>query len=159
MLEVNSRLKSTPHGGPNFFLLCLVTLFLLKSTTSGRFSVKVNTTWPKERGSETKKRTNKGRESVLFCFQILLSHHNNHLTAFYGLAAASNVEGEREREREREKLMLLDSDQSYTVQHSKLVDLLPLLPALPYRSVTDCAHSVRSTANLGLCRSTAKLSL
>ena len=64
-LEVNSRLKSTPHGGPDFFFFVL-TLFLLKSTTSGRFSVKVNTTWPKERKSETKKREKKGRESNFF---------------------------------------------------------------------------------------------
>ena len=54
--------------------------------------------------------------------------------------------------------MQLDSDQSRTVQvhvlqHSTLVDLPPLLPALPYRSVTDCAHSVRSTAKLSLDRS------
>ena len=57
--------------------------------------------------------------------------------------------------------MRLDSDQSAsrTVQRSTLVDLPPLLPALPYRSVTDCAHSVRSTAKQGLYRSTAKLSL
>ena len=34
---------------------------------------------------------------VFFCFQILLSHQNNHLTALCGLAAASDVEGERER--------------------------------------------------------------
>ena len=63
-LEVNSRLKSTPHGGPDFFLLCLSNFIsLTKSTTSGRFSVKVNTTWPKERESEIKKRTNKGPDS------------------------------------------------------------------------------------------------
>ena len=30
-----------------------------------------------------------------FCFQILLSHNNNHLTVPCGLAAASDVEGER----------------------------------------------------------------
>ena len=89
---------------PIFFFFVKVTLFLLKSTTSGRFSVKVNTTWPKERDSETRKRTNKERESIVFlfcfvfCFQILLSPHNNHLTALCGLAAASDVEGERERE-------------------------------------------------------------
>ena len=87
----------------------------------------------------------------MFCFQILLSHHNNHSTALYGLAAASDVEGERERE--GGKLMRLGGDQSRTVQRSTLVDLPPLLPALPYRSVTDCAHSVRSTAKLGLYRS------
>ena len=61
------------------------------------------------------------------------------------------------------KLMRLGGDQSRTVQPSTLVDLPPLLPALPYRSVTDCAHSVRSTAKLGLYRSdltqTAKLGL
>ena len=68
--------------------------------SSGRFSVKVNTTWPKERDSETKKRTNKGWESFFFfCFQILLSHNNNHLTALCDLAAASDVGEERERER------------------------------------------------------------
>ena len=62
-----------------------------------------------------------------------------------------------ERERERGgggggggKLMQLDSDQSRTVQRSTLVDLPPLLPALPYRSATDCAQSVRSTTKLGL---------
>ena len=38
-----------------------------------------------------------------FCFQILLSHHNNHLTALCDLAAASDVEEGRERERERER--------------------------------------------------------
>ena len=61
------------------------------------------------------------------------------------------------------KLMRLGGDQSRAVQRSTLVDLPPLLPALPYRSVTDCAHSVRSTAKLGLYRSnltqTAKLGL
>ena len=31
----------------------------------------------------------------MFCFQILLSHHNNHSTALYGLAAASDVYGEK----------------------------------------------------------------
>ena len=96
----------------------------------------------------------------MFCFQILLSHHNNHLTAFYGLAAASDVDGERGGGGE---LMRLGGDQSRTVQRSTLVDLPPLLPALPYRSVTDFAHSVRSTAKLGLYRSdltqTAKLGL
>ena len=46
--------------------------------------------------------------------------------------------------------MRLDSDQSRTIQRRTLADLPPLLPALPYRSVTDCAHSVRSTAKLGL---------
>ena len=35
-------------------------------------------------------------ERFLF-FQILLSHNNNHLTAPCGLAAASDVGGERER--------------------------------------------------------------
>ena len=36
-------------------------------------------------------------ERVFFCFQILLSHNNNHLTAPCGLAAASDmhVQGER----------------------------------------------------------------
>ena len=100
-----------------------------------------------------------GERFFFFPFQILLSHHNNHLTALCGLAAASSVEGEREAQRERGKLMRLDSDQSRTVQRSILVDLPPLLPALPYRFVTDCAHSVRSTAKLGLYRSTAKLGL
>ena len=98
------------------------------------------------------------------CFQILLSHNNNHLTAPCGLAAASDVEGERERggereregererdrERERERegggegggrLMRLDSDQSRTLQRNTLMDLPPLLPAFPYRSSTECAHT------------------
>ena len=38
-----------------------------------------------------------GERFFFFCFQILLSHNNNHLTAPCGLAAASDVEGERER--------------------------------------------------------------
>ena len=96
--------------------------------------------------------------AVLFCFQILLSHHNNHLSALYGLAAASDVKGERERERGG-----AHAAGQYIAQRSTLVDLPPLLPALPYRSVTDCAHSVRSTAKLGLYQSdltqTAKLGL
>ena len=71
-----------------------------------------------------------------FCFQILLSHNNNHLTAPCGLAAASNVEEERER-RERGwggggRLMRLDTDQSRTLQRNTLMDLPSLLPALPY---------------------------
>ena len=97
----------------------------------------------KEKARQRKGRI-KDRRAVFF--QILLSHHNNHLTALCGLAAACDVE----RERERGELMRLDSDQSRTIQRSTLVDLPPLLPALPYRSVTDCAHSVRSTAKLGL---------
>ena len=49
------------------------------------------------------------------CFQILLSHNNNHLTA-------------RERERERGgggelELLQLDSDQSHTLQRSTPMDL------------------------------------
>ena len=35
-------------------------------------------------------------ERFFFRFQILLSHNNNRLTALCGLAAASDVEGERE---------------------------------------------------------------
>ena len=105
---------------------------------------------------------NKGRESVVFffffCFQILLSHHNNHLAALCGLAAATDVEGEREREGGG-KLMRLDSDQSRRVQRSTLVDLPPLLPALPYRSVTDCAQSqIYRKARSIQIRSNAKLS-
>ena len=34
-LEVNSRLKSTPHGGPNFFLLCLSNFISLKVNDIG----------------------------------------------------------------------------------------------------------------------------
>ena len=34
-LEVNSRLKSTPHGGPDFFLLCLSNFIPLKVNILG----------------------------------------------------------------------------------------------------------------------------
>ena len=34
-LEVNSRLKSTPHGGPDFFLLCLSNFISLKVNLPG----------------------------------------------------------------------------------------------------------------------------
>ena len=37
--------------------------------------------------------------------------------------------------------MRLDSDQSRTLQLNTLMDLPSLLPALPYRSVTECAHT------------------
>ena len=69
-----------------------------------------------------------------FCFQILLSHNNNHLTAPCGLAAASDVEEEREREGGGGggRLMRLDTDQSRTLQRNTLMDLPSLLPALPY---------------------------
>ena len=93
-LEVNSRLKSTPHGSPDFFFFVYLTLFLLKSTTSGRFSVKVNTIWPKQRESETKKRNNKGRESG-FCLPP--NSVESPQQSLCGLAAASDVEGETER--------------------------------------------------------------
>ena len=46
--------------------------------------------------------------------------------------------------------MRLDSDQSRTVQRSTLMDLPPLLPALPYRSVTDCAHTPTHSISLYL---------
>ena len=55
--------------------------------------------------------------------------------------------------------MRLDSDQSRRVQRSTLVDLPPLLPALPYRSVTDCAQSqIYRKARSIQIRSNAKLS-
>ena len=73
-----------------------------------------------KRDSDTKKRTNKGWESVFFFFQIPLSHNNNHLTAPCGLAAASDVEAEREKGGGGGKLMRLDSDQSRTLQCSTL---------------------------------------
>ena len=57
-------------------------------------------------------------ERFLF-FQILLSHNNNHLTAPCGLAAASDVGGERERKGGGGGgLMRLDSDQSRTLHRS-----------------------------------------
>ena len=34
-LEVNSRLKSTPHGRPDFFLLCLSNFISLKVNVLG----------------------------------------------------------------------------------------------------------------------------
>ena len=34
-LDVNSRLKSTPHGGPDFFLLCLSNFISLKVNVLG----------------------------------------------------------------------------------------------------------------------------
>ena len=34
-LEVNSRLKSTPHGGPDFFVLCLSNFISLKVNDIG----------------------------------------------------------------------------------------------------------------------------
>ena len=34
-LEVNSRLKSTPHGGPDFILLCLSNFISLKVNLLG----------------------------------------------------------------------------------------------------------------------------
>ena len=34
-LEVNSRLKSTPHGGPDFFLLCISNFISLKVNDIG----------------------------------------------------------------------------------------------------------------------------
>ena len=34
-LEVNSRLKSTPHGGPDFFLLCISNFISLKVNDTG----------------------------------------------------------------------------------------------------------------------------
>ena len=85
-------------------------------------------------------------ERFFFRFQIVSSHNNNHLTAPCGLAAASDV---KRREREGgERLMRLDNDQrpldsyqSRTLQRNTLMDL-PSVPALPYRSVTECAHSV-----------------
>ena len=81
-------------------------------------------------------------ERFFFRFQILLSHNNNHLTAPCGLAAASDIEGERERGGGGRRLMRLDSDQSCTLQQrNTLMDLPSLLPALPYRSVTECAHT------------------
>ena len=107
----------------------------------------------RKRNKEKDKGRERGFVFVFFLLPNLLSHHNNHLTALCGLVAASDVEGGRERERGGGKLMRLDSDQSRTVQRSTLVDLPPLLSALPYRCVTDCAQSVRSTAKLGLCRS------
>ena len=79
-------------------------------------------------------------ERFFFRFQILLSHNNNHLTAPCGLAAASDVEVERDRG-VGGGLMRLDSDQSRTLERNTLMDLPSLLPALPYRSVTECAHT------------------
>ena len=104
---------------------------------------------------ETKKRTNEGWESVFFFFsQILLCHNNNDLTAPCGLVAASNVEAERERlgggGGGGGRFMRLDSDQSCTLQRSTLMDLPPLLPALPYRSDTECAHTSMHSISLYL---------
>ena len=86
-------------------------------------------------------------ERFFFRFQILLSHNNNHLTVPCGLAAASDVEGEREGGGGGERLMRLDSDQCRTLQRNTLMDL-PSLPALPYRPVTECAHTVSPRTHL-----------
>ena len=86
-------------------------------------------------------------EQFFFRFQILLSHNNNHFTAPCGLAAASDVEGERERGGGG-RLMRLDSDQSRTLQRNTLMDLPSLLPALPSRSFTECAHTVSPRTHL-----------
>ena len=67
-LEVNFRLKSIPHGGPDFFLLCLSNFISLKVNELGQI--------------------------LSFYFQILLSHHNNDLTAPCDQVAASDLEGE-----------------------------------------------------------------
>ena len=71
----------------------------MKSKTVGSFSVKVNTTLPNERDSETKKRKNKGCQSIL-CFKTLLSQsvqcsisRKNHLTGPCGLVTVSDGEG------------------------------------------------------------------
>ena len=52
---------------------------------------------------------------LFFLLPNLLSHNNNHLTAPCGLAAASDVEGERKRGGGR--LIRLDSDQSRATVH------------------------------------------
>ena len=91
-LEVNSRLKSTPHGGPDFFLLCLSDFISLK-VKHPRADSRLKSTphgQRKEIARQRKGRIKDGR-AVFFRFQILLSHNNNHLTAPYGLAAASDV--------------------------------------------------------------------
>ena len=55
--------------------------------------------------------------------------------------------------------MRLDSDQSRRVQRSTLLDLPPLLPALPYRSVIDCTqYQIYRKARSIQIRSNAKLS-
>ena len=126
-----------------FFSSCLSNFVSLKFNTSGRFSVKVNTTWPKERDSETKKMTHKGWQSIFFHFQILLSHNNNHSTAPCGLAAASNVD------KGGGGSMPLDSDQSGKLQRSTLIYLSPLLP-LCLIGPSQSAQSIPSLYYLGL---------
>ena len=88
------------------------------------------------------------RERFFFRFQILLSHNNNHLTAPCGLAAASDVEGEREGGRGEAHGAGQCNDQSRTLQRNTLMDLPSLLPALPYLSVTECAHTVSPRTHL-----------
>ena len=72
----------------------------------------------------------------MFCFQILLSHHNNHFTALYGLAAASDVDGERGGRGGGGGLIRLDIDQSRTLQCSTLMD--------PPRLALSVCHRVRT---------------
>ena len=74
----------------------------------------------------------------------MLSHHNNHLTALCGLAAASDVEEEREREfflggGGGGALMRLDSDNSRTVQCSTDGS-----PATPHRFALSVRHRLRA---------------
>ena len=46
--------------------------------------------------------------------------------------------------------MRLDSDQSRTLQRNTLMDLPPLLPAFPYQSFTECAHTPMHSISLYL---------
>ena len=76
-------------------------------------------------------------------------HNNNHFTAPCGLAAASDVEAERERLGGGGLLAAGQWPILYiTMQHTGV--LPPLLPALPYRSVTECAHTSMHSISLYL---------
>ena len=69
-------------------------------------------------------------ELFFFSLPNSASHHNNHLTAPCGLAAASDVEGERGGGSSCD-WTVTNPIHCDTGQRSTLMDLPPLLPVLP----------------------------
>ena len=105
--------------------------------------VKVNTTWPKERESGTKKRVKKdGRTFFFFLLPNSVSHHNSHLTACVCVCGGG---------RSSCGWTMTNNAAHWWISHhsSPLCHIGPLQIAL----------SVRSTPKLDLHRSTTKLSL